>query len=284
MSVPVLSRRSRVIALAVVILVAAMAGAAVFTTVVRGTGAAEDAAVPAEVSESTGGSQLGSAPARDPAQPVGLELHPSRGRLAICIQPERGAQINTDEARGRVQAALAEAAKHPRWEQLGYGRADPVADVGCPFEPAGLDPDASPAERVHGLPGIRNVEHPSPYRLAVWVLPPDEFERLLPNDSAKRIGRLPPQEHLCEAPKQCGTVTGGLVLSTEEFGDPAALAYWIKRGLVIEGVEPRPTATPDPRIPPDFRLTPDEIYECQKMDIKGSKDCAIWAIEQRGGA
>ncbi|MPZ14256.1 MAG: hypothetical protein GEU73_07500 [Chloroflexi bacterium] len=290
MAVPVLSRRSRVVALAVAILVAALAGAAVFATIVGGTTGAPDTAVLAEESEPIGGAQATSTAAQEPGQNP-RALHPSRDRLAICVQAVRGAEINPDEARARVQAALAEAAKHPRWDQVGYGRAEPVVDVGCPFEPAGLDPETLFYSMVGiPIPGTKRVERPGPYRLAVWILPPAEFERLLPTDAAKRRGRRPVQESmLCEGyEERCGAATTGLNLSTEEFADPASLDHWIERGM-LGGTDPAPIPTPDPRIPPGFRPSTDEMNECrEKNRVARSSfsrtDCVLWAIEQRGGS
>src|SRR5919108_6324294 len=67
-------------------------------------------------------------------------LAANRDRLAICVHAAAGGVVDMAQARARVQAALKEVAKHPKWSSFGYGVAPPVVHAGCPSPPYLLEP------------------------------------------------------------------------------------------------------------------------------------------------
>ncbi|MPZ13823.1 MAG: hypothetical protein GEU73_05265 [Chloroflexi bacterium] len=227
----------------------------------------------------------------NPGRSQGVFGAPGRDRLAICVEPIAGARIAPDEARAIVTTALGEVAKHPWWNiprsagpspiaNPGYDVTPPVVHTGCPLPPAALSPDLSG----------RVSEEPSIYRLFVFVLPPDEIERIFgpwpPTsiaclDLKERDGRTCMEEGL-GGQGQFVRATTGLYLSPEELRDPLFLIEHLERALNLRWTQPPPSATRAPWDPTyeGLDLTEEQKNACRTYRVH-QVECEAWL--DRGG-
>lgn len=173
-----------------------------------------------------------------------------RDRLLICVQGVGSVSSVAPTARQRIEEALsAVAGQHPNWNPAGYGRVARAVQIGCPMDPHLLRPGV---EYVNGRPGPANAgeralqaQTASPFRLYVFVLPPDDLTRVIRGEFNVRTAA---QEVLCDDGR-CAEVTTGLYLTPGDLTNAPLLQEWVAKGL---GLEP-PYKLPEDKRPPTGR-------------------------------
>lgn len=162
-----------------------------------------------------------------------LLLTTDRTGLKLCVQsllPGVDSQTLQESVRGMVNKI---SNAHPDFRPAGLGHEPVDVAVGCPGQPAITNPGFAP-----GRDGVAaRVTTPSPYRLFVFVAPPERLASTLAWKSPRRATR----EVMCEG-SYCGTVTGELYVTLDELRDPQQLERSLTQGLGLWPVgEPRPT-------------------------------------------
>ncbi len=190
---------------------------------------------------------IGGQPERGPIDTRSGLLARGRDRLLICVQGVGPVSSAVPNARQRIEEALsAVASQHPNWNPAGYGRVSRAVQIGCPKDAHLLRPGV---EYVNGRPGPSNVgeralqaQTATPFRLYVFVLPPDDLRRVIHGEFNVRTAA---QEVLCDDGR-CAEVTTGLYLTPEDLTNRPFLQEWVAKGL---GLEPPYTLPTEPRPP-----------------------------------
>jgi hypothetical protein len=155
----------------------------------------------------------------------------NRDRLAICVQAVGLDPSLEAKAKSAIETALIEVAKHALWEASGLGVASPAVDTGCPSPPAVLRPGVEIEQmgkgRIFVLP-FPCVKEASYYAEFVFILPPDELERVFGKDPELTLAD---QETFCGGQYGSVGVTGGLYLTAADLGDTQLLAEKLKRAV-----------------------------------------------------
>ncbi len=162
----------------------------------------------------------------------------NRDRLAICIQAV-GSGPDLAEAGGgpalevlgkaRLEAALAEVRKHPRWELKDFGALPPLVEIGCP---SGPPPVTEPAylKPIESLLG-HVVTEASYYLTFVFILPQQELDKLL-GGSTQRVAN---QEGICGG-DVCFPVSVALYVAPQELGDMPFLIDGLEQAIGLERI------------------------------------------------
>lgn len=160
----------------------------------------------------------------------------SRDRLAVCVEPIRGVQLDRDRILALVQPAVLRVVSHPVWQRVSSSQIPPVIDFGCPLAPLLLDKEkdasASPKDWVQRRGLARQVSTATPYRVFLFIIPAEDVAREFQGDSI--FSRVASEETLCDGVKHdvvCEEVSRGIYISADELLDSSALDYALMRGL-----------------------------------------------------
>jgi len=180
----------------------------------------------------------------EPSHPGGLLLIQERDQLAICVEwlPPGFSPDSTSPqlaspapeqlaAQAAVEAALPALAQHRVWSKWDLSNPPPTVSGDCPSGPAAYDAEGG---SVPGLPPSffnvagRLITTASPYRVHVFVVAPDEIDRL-----GGRNWRYTVEETICED-HICSEVTTGLYMSADEMTNQDFVVARLARGIGLE--------------------------------------------------
>ncbi len=169
-------------------------------------------------------------------------LTANRDRLAICVEAvefDIAGQMTSGDpalealAKSRIEDALTEVAKHPRWEAAGLAVALPLVDLDCPSPPSVFLPGVKLVSTGKGLllaEPAHIVEEASYYRTFVFIVSREKLAETF-------AGHYPlaTQEWLRRGDNPAG-VTTSLYLSPEQLQDLTYLTQWLTVEAGLEAV------------------------------------------------
>jgi hypothetical protein len=210
-------RHRAAVALAVLAVVAAVAGITLGVTTLLGV-TFQGGSQPPEGADSATQSN----PIEICVQTVDADLKPLASPAAAAAQTA---------AISRIEAAMPEVATHPYWNFAGVPRGDPVEpvfDIGCPsLPPETAEPDAPyPIEFIEG----RVVDERSGYDTFLFIMPSEKLQELVRGSSIRTASH----EMLCDEDHHlCWETTRAIYVSEEDLNDSDLLRRALEDVLAL---------------------------------------------------
>lgn len=139
-------------------------------------------------------------------------LVPTRGALAVCVDALTPGSSRRPVA-DMVRATLDEQRANPVFAEAGYDRAPYAVAEGCLARPALLS-SGKASDQNGGPYQLFAVRRASPYRAFVFLVSPDDQDRMFGNGLP-----LHAQESVC-LDKACYEVTSALYVTQQQLGSP----------------------------------------------------------------
>jgi len=158
----------------------------------------------------------------------GLLLTGNRDRLAICVQGVNGAPVDAQRSSSAIGGILQALKGRSDWSVTGLDVDPPAVASGCNSEPFLLQPGVSFS---NGVPdgGFAGVATPSPFRVMVFVLEPEELDKVLGGSPVRHtVQELTCEEHMCSE------VTTGLYVTAQELEDVPFMTKQLTYAIGLE--------------------------------------------------
>lgn len=146
----------------------------------------------------------------------------TRSSLKLCVEAAPAA--DEPAIRATLRSALREARKHPSWSGA-YGAEEGAVDWGCP---APRLPDRLERQTTIAGPGV--TDHPSAYRVWLYLLDPATADRVLGTEASQGVAAA----ELMRDNTVLFPVSTALLLRDTRLGDTSRLARDLNIALGLE--------------------------------------------------